>query len=175
MVLVGCIIIFCVVLCFDFVCVMNYFVIFVLFGFMVGLFVGGFIMIYLYWWMIFFINVLIGIYGIYFVSKYIVNMYEFDLGLFDWFGFLLLVSGVVLLLMGFMLIDGLFMLCLNVIFMCVVGVVMFVLYVLYVCCKECFVFDFSFLKILMYYVSVVGGLLFCIGFGVVLFLLLFVL
>ena len=94
MVPVGRIIIFRAVPRSDLVRAMNYsLAIPALFGPTVGPLVGGFITTYLHWRMIFFINVPIGIYGIYLASKHIANTRGSDPGLLDWFGFLLSASG----------------------------------------------------------------------------------
>jgi len=171
MVPVGRIIIFRAVPRADLVRAMNYLAIPALFGPTVGPLVGGFITTYLHWRMIFFINVPIGIYGIYLASKHIANTHEPDPGPLDWFGFLLSASGAALLLMGLTLIDGSLTSRSNAIIMCAAGAAMLALYVPYARRKERPVLDLSFLKIPTYHASVVGGSLFRIGLGAVPFLL----
>ena len=167
MVPVGRIIIFRAVPRSDLVRAMNYLAIPALFT--VGPLVGGFITTYLHWRMIFFINVPIGIYGIYLASKHIANT-RGDPPL-DWFGFLLSASGAALLLMGLTLIDGSLTSRSNALVMCVAGTALLALYVPYARRKERPVLDLSFLKIPTYHASVVGGSLFRIGLGAVPFLL----
>jgi MFS family permease len=171
MVPVGRIIIFRAVPRAELVRAMNYLAIPALFGPTLGPLVGGFITTYLHWRMIFFINVPIGIYGIYLASRHIANTHEADPGPLDWFGFLLSASGAALLLMGLTLIDGALTSRGNAIAMCAVGAAMLALYVPYARRKTRPVLDLSFLKIPTYHASVVGGSLFRIGLGAVPFLL----
>ena len=169
MVPVGRIIIFRAVPRSDLVRAMNYLAIPALFA-TVGPLVGGFITTYLHWRMIFFINVPIGIYGIYLASKHIANT-RGSIRPLDWFGFLLSASGAALLLMGLTLIDGSLTSRSNALVMCVAGTALLALYVPYARRKERPVLDLSFLKIPTYHASVVGGSLFRIGLGAVPFLL----
>lgn len=171
MVPVGRIIIFRAVPRADLVRAMNYLAIPALFGPTVGPLVGGFITTYLHWRMIFFINVPIGLYGIYLASKHIANTHEPDPGPLDWFGFLLSASGTALLLMGLTLIDGALTSRGNALAMCGAGAVLLALYVPYARRKERPVLDLTFLRIPTYHASVVGGSLFRIGLGAVPFLL----
>ncbi|KWC70459.1 MFS transporter [Burkholderia ubonensis] len=171
MVPVGRIIIFRAVPRADLVRAMNYLAIPALFGPTVGPLVGGFITTYLHWRMIFFINVPIGLYGIYLASKHIANTHEPDPGPLDWFGFLLSASGAALLLMGLTLIDGALTSRGNALAMCGTGAVLLALYVPYARRKERPVLDLTFLRIPTYHASVVGGSLFRIGLGAVPFLL----
>jgi hypothetical protein len=131
MVPVGRIIIFRAVPRAELVRAMNYLAIPALFGPTLGPLVGGFITTYLHWRMIFFINVPIGIYGIYLASRHIANTHRPDPGPLDWFGFLLSASGAALLLMGLTLIDGALTSRGNAIAMCAVGAAMLALYVPY--------------------------------------------
>ncbi|MCM3011919.1 MFS transporter, partial [Bacillus subtilis] len=77
-----------------------------LIGPLIGPTLGGWLTDSYNWRWVFFINVPIGIYGIYLASKHIANTHEPDPGPLDWFGFLLSASGAALLLMGLTLIDG---------------------------------------------------------------------
>lgn len=106
MVPVGRIIIFRVVEKADFIRAMNYLSVPAMLGPAAGPLLGGFITTYLHWRLIFFINVPIGILGIYLTNRYIANTREPDPGPLDWIGFLLSAAGAVLLLLGLSLVGG---------------------------------------------------------------------
>lgn len=89
MVPVGRIIIFRAVPRSELVRAMNYLSVPALFGPAAGPLLGGFITTYLHWRLIFFINVPIGILGIYLANKHIANTHELDPGPLDWFGYVL--------------------------------------------------------------------------------------
>jgi EmrB/QacA subfamily drug resistance transporter len=171
MVPVGRIIIFRSVPRADFVRAMNYLSVPALFGPAAGPLLGGFITTYLHWRLIFFINVPIGIWGIYLANKHIANTHEPHPGPLDWIGFALSASGAALLLMGLTLIDGALLSRYSAFGMFATGALLLGLYVLYARRATLPVLDLRFLRIPTYHASVVGGSLFRIGLGAVPFLL----
>src|SRR5580698_11277438 len=93
MVPVGRIIIFRVMPKSEFIRAVNYLTIPALLGPVVGPPLGGFITTYLHWRLIFFINVPIGILGIWLTNRHIENLREPHPGRLDGFGFALSASG----------------------------------------------------------------------------------
>lgn len=171
MVPVGRIIIFRAVPRSDLIRAMNYLSLPALFGPAAGPLLGGFLTTYLHWRLIFFINVPIGIYGIYLANKYIANTHEANPGPLDWFGFLLSAAGAALLLMGLTMLDGALIGPRDAFLMSVAGALLLGVYVLYARRATLPVLELRFLKIPTYHASVVGGSLFRIGLGAVPFLL----
>ncbi len=171
MVPVGRIIIFRAVPRSDLIRAMNYLSLPALFGPAFGPLLGGFLTTYLHWRLIFFINVPVGIYGIYLANKYIANTHEANPGPLDWFGFLLSAAGAALLLMGLTMIDGALVSPRDAVLMCVAGALLLGGYVLYARRATLPLLELRFLRIPTYHASVVGGSLFRIGLGAVPFLL----
>ncbi|WP_206995278.1 MFS transporter [Trinickia mobilis] len=171
MVPVGRIIIFRVVPKAEFVRAMNYLSLPALLAPAVAPLLGGFITTYLHWRLIFFINVPIGVLGIYLTNKYIVNSHEPHPGPLDWIGFLLSAFGASALLLGLSLIDGELVPARTAFELCVVGALLLVLYVLYAQRAARPLLDLAFLRIPTYRASVLGGSMFRIGLGAVPFLL----
>ncbi|AEA64768.1 MFS transporter [Burkholderia gladioli] len=171
MVPVGRIIIFRAVPRADLIRAMNYLSLPALFGPAAGPLLGGFLTTYLHWRLIFFINVPIGIYGIYLANKYIANTHEANPGPLDWFGFLLSAAGASLLLMGLTMLDGALISPRDAVLMCVAGALLLGGYVLYARRATMPVLELRFLKIPTFNASVMGGSLFRIGLGAVPFLL----
>ena len=171
MVPVGRIIIFRSVPKSEFVRAMNYLSLPAMFAPAAAPLLGGFITTYLHWRLIFFINVPIGILGIYLTNRHIANTHEPHPGPLDWFGFLLSAVGASLLLLGMSFIGAELIEDRTAYEMCVTGVLLLVLYVLYAQRAARPVLDLSFLKIPTYRASVLGGSMFRIGLGAVPFLL----
>src|SRR5258706_559962 len=89
MVPVGRIIIFRSVPKSDFIRAVNYLTVPALLGPVVGPPLGGFITTYLHWRLIFFINIPIGLFGIWLANRHIENVREAHPGRLDWTGFVL--------------------------------------------------------------------------------------
>ena len=171
MVPVGRIIIFRVVDKSDFIRAMNYLSVPAMLGPAAGPLLGGFITTYLHWRLIFFINVPIGILGIYLTNKYIANTREPDPGPLDWIGFLLSAAGAVLLLLGLSLVGGELISNADAFGMCASGAVLLVIYVAYAQRVKLPLLDLRFFKVPTFQASVLGGSLFRIGLGALPFLL----
>jgi EmrB/QacA subfamily drug resistance transporter len=171
MVPVGRIIIFRSVRRSEFIRAMNYLSVPAMLGPAVGPLLGGFITTYLHWRLIFFINIPIGIAGIYLTNRYIANSREEHPGRLDWFGFFLSASGGTLLLLGLSLVGGELMPNSVAGAMCAGGAVMVVLYWLHSRRTERPLLDLRFFRVPTFQASVLGGSLFRIGLGAVPFLL----
>ena len=150
---------------------MNYLSVPAMLGPAVGPLLGGFITTYLHWRLIFFINIPIGIAGIYLTNRYIANSREEHPGRLDWFGFFLSASGGTLLLLGLSLVGGELMPNSVAGAMCAGGAVMVVLYWLHSRRAERPLLDLRFFRVPTFQASVLGGSLFRIGLGAVPFLL----
>jgi MFS family permease len=100
MVPVGRIIIFRVVHRSQFIRAMNYLSVPAMLGPAAGPLLGGFITTYLHWRLIFFINIPVGILGIYLTNRHIQNTREPHPGPLDWPGFALSAGGAALFLLG---------------------------------------------------------------------------
>ncbi|CAH2933662.1 MAG: Uncharacterized MFS-type transporter [uncultured Paraburkholderia sp.] len=171
MVPVGRIIIFRSVPKSDFIRAVNYLTVPALLGPVVGPPLGGFITTYLHWRLIFFVNLPIGLLGIWLANKHIANVREAHPGRLDWIGFLLSASGEWLFMLGLSLVGGELVSNTVSFGMCAVGVVLFFIYVLYANRVELPVLDLRLLRIPSFHASVAGGSLFRIGLGAVPFLL----
>ncbi|SAL19034.1 transporter protein [Caballeronia terrestris] len=171
MVPVGRIIIFRSVRRSEFIRAMNYLSVPAMLGPAVGPLLGGFITTYLHWRLIFFINIPIGIVGIYLTNRYIANSREEHPGPLDWFGFFLSATGGTLLLLGLSLVGG--ELVPNSIAgaMCAGGAVMVAVYWLHSRRALRPLLDLRFFRVPTFQASVLGGSLFRIGLGAVPFLL----
>lgn len=171
MVPVGRIIIFRSVRRSEFIRAMNYLSVPAMFGPAVGPLLGGFITTYLHWRLIFFINIPIGILGIYLTNRYIGNAREPHPGPLDWFGFFLSASGGTLFLLGLSLIGGELVSDLTATIMTLAGVAFLIVYLLHSRRIKLPLLDLRFLRVPTFQASVVGGSLFRIGLGAVPFLL----
>jgi EmrB/QacA subfamily drug resistance transporter len=171
MVPVGRIIIFRSVRRSEFIRAMNYLSLPAMFGPAVGPLLGGFITTYLHWRLIFFINIPIGILGIYLTNRYIGNAREPHPGPLDWFGFFLSASGGTLFLLGLSLIGGELVTNRTAAGMALAGVAFFIVYLLHSRRVKLPLLDLRFLRVPTFQASVVGGSLFRIGLGAVPFLL----
>jgi EmrB/QacA subfamily drug resistance transporter len=171
MVPVGRIIIFRVVPKSEFVRAMNYLSLPALLAPAAAPLLGGLITTYLHWRLIFFINVPVGILGIYLTNRHIVNSREADPGPLDWIGFLLSAFGATGLLLGLALIDGELVPVRIAFEMTVAGALLLAIYVLYARRAANPLLDLAFLRIPTYRASVLGGSMFRIGLGAYPFLL----
>ncbi|MDH6152072.1 EmrB/QacA subfamily drug resistance transporter [Paraburkholderia sp. WSM4179] len=155
----------------EFIRAMNYLTVPALLGPVVGPPLGGFITTYLHWRLIFVINVPIGLLGIWLTNKYIANTREPHPGRLDWLGFVLSASGASLFMLGLSLVGGELVSTGQSVGMCVTGIVLLLLYVLYASRVALPVLDLRLLRIPSFHASVIGGSLFRIGLGAVPFLL----
>jgi EmrB/QacA subfamily drug resistance transporter len=155
----------------DFIRAVNYLTVPALLGPVVGPPLGGFITTYLHWRLIFFVNIPIGILGIWLANRHIANMHEEHPGPLDWFGFLLSAGGASLFMLGLSLVGGELVSNTKAVTMCVVGAFLLVAYWFYAQRAERPVLDLKFLRIPSFNASVAGGSLFRIGLGAVPFLL----
>ncbi|MEX3959294.1 MFS transporter [Trinickia sp. EG282A] len=171
MVPVGRIIIFRSVPKSEFVRAMNYLSMPAMFAPAAAPLLGGFLTTYLHWRLIFFINVPIGLLGIYLTNRYIANTHEPHPGPLDWTGFVLSALGASLALLGLSLIGTDIVADRTAYEMCLVGAFLLALYVLYAQRAERPVLELRFLRIPTYRASVLGGSMFRIGLGAVPFLL----
>ena len=171
MVPVGRIIIFRVVDRSEFIRAMNYLSVPAMLGPAAGPLLGGFITTYLHWRLIFFINIPIGILGIYLANKYIKNTREPHPGPLDWVGFVLSAGGASLFLLGLSLVGGELASGSTALAMTLGGAAMLAIYVLYARRITRPLLDLRFLRVPTFQASVMGGSLFRIGLGAVPFLL----
>ncbi|HEY1609419.1 MAG TPA: MFS transporter [Paraburkholderia sp.] len=155
----------------DFIRAVNYLTVPALLGPVIGPPLGGFITTYLHWRLIFFINVPIGAFGIWFAGRHIANMNEEHPGRLDWFGFVLSAGGAALFMLGLSLVGSGLMSSGHALAMCLVGVVLLAAYWFYSQRIERPVLDLGLLKIPSFNASVAGGSLFRIGLGALPFLL----
>jgi EmrB/QacA subfamily drug resistance transporter len=136
-----------------------------------GPLLGGFITTYWSWRWIFFINIPIGILGIYLVTRFIENVRETDTARFDFIGFVLSSFGLAGALYGVDATisqsppDPVGVACL------VVGILFCVLYVGHARRSDHPILDLSLFNFRTFRVSVTGGSVFRLGVGAVPFLL----
>jgi EmrB/QacA subfamily drug resistance transporter len=171
MVPVGRIIIFRSVPKSDFIRAVNYLTVPALLGPVVGPPLGGFITTYLHWRLIFFINIPIGILGIWLANRHIENVREAHPGRLDWTGFVLSAGGASLFMLGLSLVGGELVSAATSTGMCAIGALLLLIYWFYARRVERPVLDLRFLRIPSFHASVMGGSLFRIGLGAVPFLL----
>ncbi|WP_322050381.1 MFS transporter [Paraburkholderia bannensis] len=155
----------------DFIRAVNYLTVPALLGPVVGPPLGGFITTYLHWRLIFFVNIPIGVLGIWLANRHIANMHEEHPGPLDWMGFLLSAGGASLFMLGLSLVGGELVSNTKAVTMCVTGAVLLAAYWFYAQRAERPVLDLKFLRIPSFNASVAGGSLFRIGLGAVPFLL----
>ncbi|WP_028218786.1 MFS transporter [Paraburkholderia oxyphila] len=155
----------------DFIRAVNYLTVPALLGPVMGPPLGGFITTYLHWRLIFFVNIPIGLLGIWLANRHIANMHEEHPGPLDWFGFILSAGGASLFMLGLSFVGGELVSNGKAVTMCVVGALLLAAYWLYAQRAERPVLDLKFLRIPSFNASVAGGSLFRIGLGAVPFLL----
>ena len=132
---------------------------------------GGFITTYLHWRLIFFINVPLGLLGIYLTSRHIANTREPHPGPLDWSGFMLSGSGGTLMLTGLSLIGSQIIGDRAAWEMTIAGAFLLWLYVLHARRTASPVLELRLFQVPTFRASVLGGSLFRMGFGAVPFLL----
>ncbi|MBB3258550.1 EmrB/QacA subfamily drug resistance transporter [Paraburkholderia bannensis] len=155
----------------DFIRAVNYLTVPALLGPVVGPPLGGFITTYLHWRLIFFVNIPIGVLGIWLANRHIANMHEEHPGPLDWVGFFLSAGGASLFMLGLSLVGGELVSNRKAVTMCVVGALLLAAYWFYAQRADRPVLDLKFLRIPSFHASVAGGSLFRIGLGAVPFLL----
>lgn len=155
----------------DFIRAVNYLTVPALLGPVMGPPLGGFITTYLHWRLIFFVNIPIGLLGIWLANRHIANMHEEHPGPLDWVGFILSAGGASLFMLGLSLVGGELVSNGKALAMCVIGALLLGAYWLYAQRVERPVLDLKFLRIPSFNASVAGGSLFRIGLGAVPFLL----
>ncbi len=165
MVPVGRIIIFRSVPKADFIRAVNYLTVPALLGPVLGPPLGGFITTYLHWRLIFFINIPIGLLGIWLAQRYIANVREAHPGPLDWAGFVLSASGAALALLGLSLVGGRLVPDAQAFGMTLAGVLLLLAYVAYARRVERPLLDLRLLRIPSFHASVLGGSLFRISLG----------
>ena len=142
-----------------------------LLGPVIGPPLGGFITTFVSWRWIFWINIPVGILGVYLASRYVANIKEEGLPPLDVKGFILSSVGLAGLAFGFTTMgQGLFPAPL-VIALLAVGAIFIWLYVRHARNAPAPLLDLKLLKIESFYASVVGGFLYRIGVGAQPFLL----
>jgi EmrB/QacA subfamily drug resistance transporter len=155
----------------DFIRAVNYLTVPALLGPVVGPPLGGFITTYLHWRLIFFVNIPIGVLGIWLAHRHIANMHEEHPGRLDWPGFVLSAGGASLFMLGLSLVGSGLVSFGSAMAMCVVGAGLLAIYWFYAQRIERPVLDLRLLRIPSFNASVAGGSLFRIGLGAVPFLL----
>lgn len=155
----------------DFIRAVNYLTVPALLGPVMGPPLGGFITTYLHWRLIFFVNIPIGVLGIWLANRHIANMHEEHPGPLDWFGFILSAGGASLFMLGLSLVGGELVSNGKAVTMCVIGALLLGAYWFYAQRAERPVLDLKLLRIPSFNASVAGGSLFRIGLGAVPFLL----
>lgn len=155
----------------QFIRAMNYLSVTWYAGPVIAPLLGGFIATHLHWRLMFFINVPIGLAGIYLSGRYIANTKEPHPGPFDSAGSLLSASGATFVLLGLSLVDSQIVKDSTAWEMSLAGVILLALDVWYAKQAPKHVLDLRFLRIPTFRASVLGGSLFRIGCGAVPFLL----
>jgi EmrB/QacA subfamily drug resistance transporter len=155
----------------QFIRAVNYLTVPALLGPVLGPPLGGFITTYLHWRLIFFINIPIGVLGIWLANKHIANVHEEHPGRLDWTGFVLSAGGASLFMLGVSLIVGELVSNTLSLGMTALGAALLLVYWLYASRVELPVLDLRLLRIPSFHASVLGGSLFRIGLGAVPFLL----
>jgi EmrB/QacA subfamily drug resistance transporter len=132
---------------------------------------GGFITTYFHWRWIFWINVPIGVLGVFLSLKFIHNLREEDVPRFDFKGFVLSGVGLVSLIAGLSVIGRGIAPAWVVVAMVGVGSLALWAYVRHAGQNEDAILDLKLLRIQTFFAGVVGGLIFRIGIGAMPFLL----
>ena len=150
---------------------LSYLTIPALLGPVIGPPLGGFISTYFSWRWIFFINIPIGVLGIYLASRFIPNLTEDEIAPLDVRGFVLSGVGLSLLTLGLATAGEHLVSRATSLACTITGAAALGLYVLHA--RRCAhpVLDFRFLRIATYRTGVLGGALFRVGVGAMPFLL----
>jgi len=133
--------------------------------------IGGLIVTYMSWRWIFFVNVPIGILGVYLASHFIEDISGRDREPLDLFGFSWLALSLTGLVFGFETLGRHLISNIAVAGLLLLGVGSLCVYLLHVRGKEHPIVDFTLLKYASYRASVVGGSFFRLGVGALPFLL----
>ena len=150
---------------------LSYLTIPALIGPVIGPPLGGFITTYFHWRWIFFINLPIGVLGIFLATRYIGNFKDEQVPPLDFLGFLLTAVGCSLLMLG-LATAGRHLVSDRVAAACVTaGIVAIVLYVFHARRIAHPLIDFRILRAQTFRMSVFGGAFFRIGVGAIPFLL----
>lgn len=171
MVPVGRIIIFRTIPKSDFIRAVTYLTIPAQLGPVLGPLLGGLITTYLNWRLMFFINVPIGLLGIYLTNRHIENTREAHPGRLDWVGFVLSGTGAAAFMLGMSLLGSGLIPEGWAMSLCLGGVAVLLVYGFHSLRAELPLLDLRFLRIPSFQCSVLGGSLFRIGLGAVPFLL----
>ncbi|HEY0296295.1 MAG TPA: MFS transporter [Bordetella sp.] len=155
----------------DFIRAVTYLTIPAQLGPVLGPLLGGFITTYLNWRLMFFINVPIGILGIYLTNRYIENNREEDPGKLDWTGFFLSGAGASLFMLGMSMIGSGLIQEGTAVALTLAGLLILGIYWIYSQRVENPLLELRFLHIPTFQCSVLGGSLFRIGLGAMPFLL----
>jgi len=142
-----------------------------LMGPVVGPPLGGFISTFFSWRWIFWINIPIGLLGIYLATRYIENFREDDVPPLDLKGFVLSGIGLAGLAFGFTVIGQPLFPPAFVVGLLIVGAIACTLYVRHALNTPAPLLDLRLLKIDTFFANIVGGFLFRIGVGATPFLL----
>lgn len=170
MVFVGCFVVLCIMLKYQLIKVIVILIWLVLVVFIIGLFLGGFIICYVSWYWIFFINVLLGFVVIIFLLCIIFDICEMEWCFFDFSGFIIiLVVMVSLVIVMEWFGDCQLQIWLMLVFV-VFGFGCLLYFICYFCWVVVFMVCFDVLQVLMFWVIMYGGLLFWVFISVVFFL-----
>lgn len=155
----------------DLVRALSYLTIPALIGPVIGPPLGGFITTYFQWRWIFFINIPIGILGIFLATRHIENFKDPDVAPLDFKGFLYSALGCSLLMMG-LATAGRHLVSSSVATTCIVlGMAALIAYGFHARKIAHPLIDFRMLRVHTFRMSIVGGSLFRIGVGAIPFLL----
>ena len=142
-----------------------------LMGPLIGPPLGGFITTYFHWRWIFWINIPIGILGLLLASRFIENFREKNPPPLDLRGFVLLGLGLAGIAFGLTTIGQELLPVSVAVFMLAVGSALVFTYVLHARTKHAPVLDLKLLSVPTFRASIIGGSLFRVGIGAMVFLL----
>lgn len=171
MVLVGCLMVMKIVLCDQYMVVMIFVILLGQVGLLFGLVLGGVLVEYVFWYWIFFINILVGIVGVIVIFCLMFN-YIMQIWCFDFFGFLLLVVGMVILILVFDGQKGFGIFFVWLVGLVVVGFCVLLFYLWYVCGNVWVLFSFNLFCNCIFFFGFGGSFVGCIGSGMLLFMIL---
>jgi len=150
---------------------LSYLTIPALIGPVIGPPLGGFISTYLHWHWIFFINIPIGLLGIFLAGRYVENLREDQVPPLDIAGFVYSGFGLSLLMLG-LATGGKHMLSLRTsLAVTLIGCLLLVLYLRHYRKSATPLLDLSLFRLPTFHASVIGGFVFRVGIGATPFLL----
>ncbi|MBV8103121.1 MAG: DHA2 family efflux MFS transporter permease subunit [Hyphomicrobiales bacterium] len=155
----------------DLVNALAYLTVPALLGPVAGPLLGGFITTYFNWRWIFWINVPIGVLGVFLSLRFIANLREQEVPSFDFKGFVLSGVGLLSLISGLSAIGRGIAPAWMVAAMVVVGAAALFAYARHAGANEDAILDLKLLRIPTFFSGVIGGFLFRIGIGALPFLL----